>query len=315
MTNLAFTSLEEHKNVEMELSLEESRIFRHLHSNDMNAIHLYCKHREYVDVATPEGNILRCIRCCRWWFPREPYPPPYGNPSLERFLRPCEHTRTRTLEGTTTMNKCLECDSVFPKNTAAVVWKNMRERTGDFIGMVGGLFQGRRLLGGDDSGGGNGSGRGGGDGTKNSSVKTTKGGVIKYSPPSGATMRPLTSTPRHSPSLPPTSSPPPPRDGGKEGGRIGGGRDGGGGGSGGIGIGAHSRSRVNSTPTPTSTTAPVSKTPPSTGKSMTNSMSPQMLPGPAITLPEEVVREAFLNPEDVTRENRRIVVTEDDEVF
>jgi len=207
------------------------------------------------------------------------------------------------------MNKCLECDSVFPKNTAAVVWKNMRERTGDFIGMVGGLFQGRR----GDDGGGSGS-KGGSDGSKSSFVKTTKGG-LKYSPPSGATMRPLTSTPRHSPSLPPTSSPPPPRDGGKEGGRIGGGGRDGGGGNVGIGIGAHSRSRVNSTPTPTSALVPNSKTPPSSGKSMTNSMSPQMLPGPAIVLPEEFVKEAFLNPEDATRENRRFVVTEDDEVF
>ena len=302
----------------MELSLEESRVFRHLPQNDMNSVYLYCKHREYREVATPEGSVLRCIRCCRWWFPREPYPPPYGNPSLERFMRPCEHTRIRTLEGTTTMNKCIECDDVFPKNTAAVVWKNMRERTGDFIGMVGGLFQGRRLMG----GGGDGSGRSdGGSGTKQSSIKPTKGGGIKFSPPSssGAMSRPLTSmpSPRQSPSQSPgmTRTPPPPSPSNERG------RISGGGGGNGIGIGGHPRSRVNSTPTPNQTPARPQTSTPTSEKPMTNSMSPQMLPEPAISLPqgetmESLVSKATLHPEDVERKNRRVVITEeDDEVF
>lgn len=297
----------------MELSLEESRVFRHLPQNDMNTVYLYCKHREYREVATPEGSVLRCIRCCRWWFPREPYPPPYGNPSLERFMRPCEHTRIRTLEGTTTMNKCIECDDVFPKNTAAVVWKNMRERTGDFIGMVGGLFQGRRLMG-DGGGGRSDGGSRGGKNDGGGSIKPTKGGGIKFSPPSsGAMSRPLTSmpSPRQSPG---TARTPPPPSPSNERGRMSGG-----GGGNGIGMGGHPRSRVNSTPTPTSGNTHANTPTPISEKTMTNSMSPQMLPEPAIALPrgetmESIVNKATLHPEEVS--SRHVVITEeDDEVF
>lgn len=130
----------------MDLTLEETRIFRHSAEAVIHSLMNNCRHSNFDVVDSREGNIHRCKRCFRWWFPREPYPPPSGNPALAQFLKPCQHTRIKTLEGTTTHNRCLECDIIIEKHVTAVIWKNIRERGSDFLRSIQGTLQSTSFL-------------------------------------------------------------------------------------------------------------------------------------------------------------------------
>lgn len=117
----------------MDISLPEARRFRRMNIAEIRCAHELCRHTEtyhdlYRNVFLPDGtrtDIMRCRRCLRWWLAGERTPSP-GNPALAPFRKPCTHHRCRTLPGTDDKNQCLECDEVFDKTDAAVVWKRIR---------------------------------------------------------------------------------------------------------------------------------------------------------------------------------------------
>jgi hypothetical protein len=112
-----------------EISLEQARYFRRCHPQKLHTLRNRCEHVRFRKGGvedTSQQEMFVCQQCIRWWYIREPHPPP-GNPALERFLHPCEHLFLRTLPGTLTKNECLECDQVLEKSSIATAWKNIRE--------------------------------------------------------------------------------------------------------------------------------------------------------------------------------------------
>lgn len=114
------------------LSPDERQYYRKMDYGTLYNIRHRCNHRFFqkvkcqdLDLTDERPEIFVCNKCKIGWHIHH-RPPARGNPDLERFIQPCQHENIKTLEGSATVNQCLDCDALIEKTEIAKVWKGIR---------------------------------------------------------------------------------------------------------------------------------------------------------------------------------------------